>query len=62
MPNDEVEMKKPSGAVQHGQMAVSRQEKNNKVIANSRLPSWLTRDGEQIVPISERVAIIERDV
>lgn len=31
---------------------------NNKVIANSRLPSWLTRDGEQIVPIPERVAIV----
>ncbi|MFQ2903569.1 recombinase family protein [Aeromonas caviae] len=55
--NDESEMKsrRSRAAWSNGR---EQARKNNKVIANSRLPSWLTRDGEQIVPISERVAIV----
>lgn len=55
--NDESEMKsrRSRAAWSNGR---EQARKNNKVIANSRLPSWLTRDGEQIVPIPERVAIV----
>ncbi len=55
--NDESEMKsrRSRAAWSNGR---EQARKNNKVIANSRLPSWLTRDGEQIAPIPERVAIV----
>ncbi|CAJ1855594.1 hypothetical protein CKOHBEJN_01485 [Aeromonas hydrophila] len=55
--NDESEMKsrRSRAAWSNGR---EQARKNNKVIANSRLPSWLTRDGEQIVPIPERVAVV----
>lgn len=55
--NDESEMKsrRSRAAWSNGR---EQARKNNKVIANSRLPSWLTRDGEQIIPIPERVAIV----
>lgn len=55
--NDESEMKsrRSRAAWSNGR---EQARKNNKVIANSRLPSWLTRDGDQIVPIPERVAIV----
>lgn len=55
--NDESEMKsrRSRAAWSNGR---EQARKNNKVIANSRLPSWLTRDGEQIFPIPERVAIV----
>ncbi|RSM23582.1 hypothetical protein C5B78_18690 [Aeromonas salmonicida] len=55
--NDESEMKsrRSRAAWSNGR---EQARKNNKVIANSRLPSWLTRNGDQIVTIPERVAIV----
>jgi len=55
--NDESEMKsrRSRAAWSHGRQQA---RENNKVIANSRLPSWLTLEGDKIVPIPERVAIV----
>ncbi|HBB4141522.1 TPA: recombinase family protein [Escherichia coli] len=55
--NDESEMKsrRSRAAWSNGRQQA---RDNNKVIANSRLPSWLTLEGDKIVPIPERVAIV----
>lgn len=55
--NDESEMKsrRSRAAWSNGRQQA---RENNKVIANSRLPSWLTLEGDKIVPIPERVAIV----
>lgn len=55
--NDESEMKsrRSRAAWSNGRQQA---RENNKVIANSRLPSWLTLEDDKIVPIPERVAIV----
>ncbi|VXA78340.1 MULTISPECIES: recombinase family protein [Aeromonas] len=55
--NDESEMKsrRSRAAWSNGRKEA---RENNKVMKNSRLPSWLTREGDQIVPIPERAAIV----
>ncbi|WP_370621059.1 recombinase family protein [Escherichia coli] len=55
--NDESEMKsrRSRAAWSNGRQQA---RDNNKVIANSRLPSWLKLEGDKIVPIPERVAIV----
>ena len=55
--NDESEMKsrRSRAAWSNGRQQA---RENNKVIANSRLPSWLMLEGDKIVPIPERVAIV----
>jgi len=55
--NDESEMKsrRSRAAWSNGRKEA---RESNKVMTNSRLPTWLTREGERIVPIPERVAIV----
>lgn len=55
--NDESEMKscRSRAAWSNGRQQA---RDNNKVIANSRLPSWLKLEGDNIVPIPERAAIV----
>ncbi|EPT7033181.1 recombinase family protein [Cronobacter malonaticus] len=55
--NDESEMKsrRSRAAWSNGRQQA---REHNKVIANSRLPSWLTLEDDKIVPIPERVAIV----
>lgn len=55
--NDESEMKsrRSRAAWSNGRKEA---RESNKVMANSRLPTWLTREGERIVPIPERAAIV----
>ncbi|HAU4928460.1 MULTISPECIES: recombinase family protein [Aeromonas] len=55
--NDESEMKslRSRAAWSNGRKAA---RESNKVMKNARLPSWLTREGERIVPIPERTAIV----
>ncbi|WP_368198409.1 recombinase family protein [Aeromonas sp. R7-4] len=55
--NDESEMKsrRSRAAWSNGRREA---RENNKVMVNARLPSWLTREGEQIIPIPERTAIV----
>ncbi len=55
--NDESEMKsrRSRAAWSNGRQQA---RDNNKVIANSRLPSWLMLEGDKIAPIPEHVAIV----
>ncbi|HDX8371589.1 TPA: recombinase family protein [Aeromonas dhakensis] len=55
--NDESEMKsrRSRAAWSNGRKEA---RESNKVMTNSRLPTWLTREGERIVPIPERAAIV----
>ncbi|EKS7203485.1 recombinase family protein [Enterobacter asburiae] len=55
--NDESEMKsrRSRAAWSNGRQQA---RDNNKVIANSRLPSWLMMDGDKLIPIPEHVAIV----
>lgn len=56
--NDESEMKsrRSRAAWSNGRKEA---RENNKVIANSRLPSWLALEEGNIVPLPERVKVIE---
>ena len=55
--NDESEMKshRSRAAWSNGRKEA---RENNKVMANSRLPSWLVREGDKLIPIPERAAIV----
>jgi len=55
--NDESEMKsrRSRAAWSNGRKAA---RESNKVMTNARLPSWLAWEGDQIIPIPERAAIV----